>query len=682
MSSPTTSRASARNNQQRSSTPDQRHAPLARTASASVAPKSEYLRNALQARRAQNAPSPAPTVLDMRIPPSSTPKPPENNLGTTSPDGFDEFELKDEHTRPVSPIYRRRTSDVGVHHSKTSRQLTEEIERLKDTLMTSNMRVELLKKNNSELQHTTTRLKERLEELEPLEEENNELRDENHHLRLKMQDLEEELERTRDDNEELRKSNEDMLAINVECSSHWDDQETAVQEAADAIIALEKEKATLADEFRKLKDRVTQLEMDSPRGSFLVDGSPRAPSTIYSIDDSRPSTSHFDSDYYSQPDSPQVKSSKESVSSVTPSARSKKFLEKIQEQRRSTQDLAKRMSTASIGALRLASLKHADDIPEVPKFQIGAPRPVAPNVSDRRTPRGRTRYHQRRLPEGILQEALELSPTVSETTLPDSRTTLVDGVRQASRSDQFTANGSSSDSRPLSSGNRTPTATRVKTRRPSTNEVSLRVPSRRSSKQAHTNSSNEQLSQSPQPPRHRQSESDVASAETPRAASEEWASTPPSPVPARSSVISSSSLTSDTDLQDKDRWWRSVQPLTHQQQRALSSQPQQQPTRYQPPSQLHIQAVARLSEGGHQPQQSPTLIRTRSHHTDGHGQSARIDTTGAVSASQTFMSRRTRTQPNTPAATSPHLEKDFMFNTNEDVDTFMRKARAKLSGRR
>jgi chromosome segregation ATPase len=299
----------------------------------------------------------------MRIPTSSTPKPPEINPATTSPDGFDEFELTDEHTRPVSPIRRRRPSDVGMPRSKTSRQLTEEIEKLKDSLLTSNMRVELLKKNNSELQHTTTKLKERVEELEPYEEENNELQDENNHLRLKMQEMEEEMERLKDDNDELRRSNEDMLAINVECSSHWEDQEAAVQEAADAIIALEREKAALAVEVHKLKERVTLLEDDSSRASTLVNGSSRAPSIVYSIDESRPSTSHFDSDYYSQPDSPQVKRSKESIISIEPSARSKKFLELTQERRRSARDLAKRMSTASLAALRMASLKEAGEYP-------------------------------------------------------------------------------------------------------------------------------------------------------------------------------------------------------------------------------------------------------------------------------------------------------------------------------
>ncbi|KAH3975910.1 hypothetical protein HBH51_080440 [Parastagonospora nodorum] len=677
MSASPSQRDSAREHAQRPSTPDHKRTSIARTGSVSVAPRSEYLRNALQARRAQGTST--PTALDMRVPPSTTPKPPEPKPVSVSPDGFDEFELTDEHTRPVSPIRRRRPSDVGVPRSKTSRQLTEEIEKLKDNLMTSNMRVELLKKNNSELQHISTQLTERVEELEPLEEENHELQHENNNLMLKTQHLEEEMERLKDDNDELRKSNEEMLEIYVDCSSHFETQEIALQEAVDTIFALEEEKAVLAGEVHKLKERVTLLEDGSTRVSTLYDGSPRAPSIVYSIDESRPSTSHFDSDYYSQPDSPQVKNSKESIVLVQPgtSARSKKFLEQTKERRRSAKDIVNRMSTASMSALRMASLKHAEDIPEVPELQVETPTIVEHVVSDRRSsrpakqPRGRLRESI----QSVIQDALEISPSVSES----APTPVQESLRRTSRSSQSTGYRSSSDSRPSSSHARTPTiATRFRQRRPST-EASPRVPSRRSSKQAHTNSSNEQLFQrDQQPPRHRRSESDVASAETPRATSEEWASIPPPSEHARSSIISSSSLTSDADLQDKDHWWRSIQPLTQQQQ-----QTHHQPTHYQAPPHLPLHR-SRPSESGlqSQAQHSPTLTRSRTVHPDSLGQSARIDTAGPSSAALNALSRRTRTQPSTPAASSTYMEKDFMFNGHEDVETFMRKAKAKLSGRK
>jgi hypothetical protein len=663
MSTSPTSRDSARNNPLRPSTPDHTRPSIARTGSFSVAPKSEYLRNALQARRANNAP--APSARDMRTPPPPAPKPADMNPATISPDGFDEFQLTDEHTRPVSPIRRRRPSDVGMPRSKTSRQLTEEIEKLKDSLMTSNMRVELLKKNNSELQHATTRLKERVEELEPLEDKIGHLRDENNDFILKMQEMEEAMERIKDDNDNLRQSNEEMLSVQIECSSHWEDQEAAVQEAVDAIIALEKEKAALAVELRKLKDRVSLLEDDTSRASTLFDGSPRAPSLVFSIDESRPSTSHFDSDYYSQPDSPQVKPGKESIISIEPSARSKKFLESTQERRRSVRDLAKRMSTASMSALRMASLSQAADIPEVPKLPTGAPKIVEQLVAEKRPSRAPRRYRERRLPDNIIQDALQISPTMPESTAPHSPTPIPQSLRRSYRSGESLGGRSSNDSRPSSSHVKTPTtATRSKHRQPSLTEHSPRVPSRRSSKQVHTNSSNEYMARrEPQPPRHRRSESDVGSAETPRAGPEEWASMPP-PNPARSSLLSESSLTSEVEAQDKDRWWRGVQHLTQQQ------QPQAQ--QYQAPPHLQSHHASHPSEG-QQLQRSPTLMRTRSHHSDVLGQHARTDSNGA-SGVPASSRRVVRTQPSTPAATEPHIQKDFMFNGNEDVDTFMRKA--------
>jgi hypothetical protein len=652
MSTSPTSRDSARNNPLRPSTPDRTRPSVGRTGSFSVAPKSEYLRNALQARRANNTPT---SARDMRTPPPPAPKPAVINPATISPDGFDEFQLTDEHTRPVSPIRRRRPSDVGMPRSKTSRQLTEEIEKLKESLMTSNMRVELLKKNNSELQHTTTKLKERLEELEPLKDENGDLQDDNNHLRLRMQEMEEEMERVRHENDMVRQSNEEMLAIQIECSSHWEDQETAVQEAVDTIIALEKEKASLAVEVHKLKDRVSLLEDDTSKASTLFDGIPRAPSLVFSIDESRPSTSHFDSDYYSQSDSPQVKPSKESIISIEPSARSKKFLELTQERRRSVRDLAKRMSTASMSALRMASLIQAADIPEVLELSVGAPKIVEQLVADKRSSRAPRRYRERRLPDNIIQDALQISPTMPESRAPLSPTPIPQSLRRSYHSGESIGGRSSNDSRPSSSHVKTPTtATRSKHRQPSLTAHSPHVPSRRSSKQVHTNSSNEQMAQrEQQSPRHRRSESDVSSAETPRAGPEEWASMPP-PNHARSSLISESSLTSEVEAQDKDRWWRGVQQLTQQQ------QPQAQ--QYQAPPHLQSHHVSRPSES-QQPQRSPTLTRPRSHHPD-------------------VLSQHAKTQPSTPAATEPYIQKDFMFNSNEDVNTFMRKAKARAFGRK
>jgi myosin heavy subunit len=578
------------------------------------------------------------------------------------------------------------------------------MEKLKELLMTSNLRVELLKKNNSELQYDMTKIQERVEELEPLVEENAELRDENAYLSNKMQEVEEEMEQFKDENEIIRKSNEEMLAINEECASHFEDQAFAVQEAADAIVALEgekaalaREKAALAREVQELKKRVSALEYDSARARTLIDGSPRCPSRVHSIDESRPSTSHFDSDYYSQPDSPAVKSSKESVVSITPSERSKKFLDLTQERRRSARDLAKRMSSASLAALRIASSPSpAPAVPQIPEeFQQQDPQVVEHAVPEKRASRAPRRHRERRLPQHILEEALQISPDMPEESAEQAATPVPERLRRSQQSDQ------SSDSRRSSSHARTPTNTRPRHRKHSNADISPHVPSRRSSRQAHTNSSNEYLSQrdlQPQRdvqsqrdlhhPRQHRSESDMGSAETPRNEAEEWAPTSSPPDLARSSLLSNASLTSEVDTHDKDRWWRSVQPLTHSLPHALSqSQPQQQLQQYPPPHQQLRDP--RLSEVAQQNPQSHTLTRSRSHHPDNRApgppaRPAKLDTSSTSSPSNSSKkeSRKNRTQPSTPAVTSPFLEKDFFFNATEDADTFMRKAKAKMMGGR
>ncbi|OAK96265.1 hypothetical protein IQ06DRAFT_328892 [Phaeosphaeriaceae sp. SRC1lsM3a] len=549
----------------RPSTPDFARPSTARAASYSVAPKSEILRNALHARRAQQSSTPTP-VEKRPPPPESQPSPVTAPIPHASPDVFDQFELSEEQTRPVSPINRRRTSDVGVPRPKTTRQLNQENERLRAALMDTNMRVQLLKTNNSELQEENTKLKEKVEEIDPLEQENESLWHENNALKVKMEDLEQEMEDLKDGNENLRISNEEMISVLNECTAQMDGLESAMQEAVDTIFALEsektaletkqatweKEKAALSEEVQFLKERMSNLEYNSTLADSLVDGSQRCPSRIYSIDEARPSTSHFDSDYFSQPDSPVVKPSRESVISVTPSERSKKFLDLTQERRQSARDLAKRMSTASLKALRVATLAPAPEVPEIPiKYQQQTPKIVEENMPVRQT-------------------------------------------------------------------------------------------------------------------RQRRSDSDIGTAEAPHVESSEWASMPPPPKPARASVISQSSLTSSVDAQDdKDRWWKSIQPLTQQ-------QPQPMPL----PAQTYGPRPTEVPP-------SPTLTRSKTFRQLGHGQ--KLDTAGISGDFQSLSvgneSRKTRTQPSS-AATTPRLEKDFLFNASEDADTFMRKAKAKLTGRK
>lgn len=583
---------------------------------------------------------------------------------------------------------------------KTTRQLNQENEQLRAALMDANMRVQLLKTNNSELQEDNTKLREKVEELEPVEQENEDLWHECNDLRSKMADMEPEMEDLKDgheelkkSNEELKKSNEELNALLNECTAHMDGLESAMDEAVDTIFGLESEKAALEtkktvwekenaalrEDVQFMKERVSNLEYDKTLSDTLVDGTQRCPSRVYSIDEARPSTSHFDSDYFSQPDSPVVKPSRESVNSVAPSERSQKFLDLTQERRQSARDLAKRMSTASLKALRISALAPAPEVPEIPaQYQQEAPRIVENTMPIRQYQKPPKRYRDRKLPDHIIQEALQISPEMPEP--PSSRTPLPQGgqLRTAYRSDQSLGTRSSSDSRPSSSHRQTPTSTRSRHRQPSAAQPSPRVPSRRSSKQAHTNSSSEHIAPHElRRTRQRRSDSDIGSAEAPQAEPSEWASMPPPPKPARASVISQSSLTSSVDAQDdKDRWWKGIQSFTHQNQHQ-----QQQQHSMAPPPQYQGRRSTDVPP-------SPTLTRSKTYRQLAPG--PRLDTAGISDGFQTLSmsvgsessARRMRTQPSTPAATTPYVEKDFLFNPSEDEITFIKKAKAKLTGRK
>lgn len=553
-----------------------------------------------------------------------------------SPDVFAEYALTEEQTAPVSPIRRRRPSDVGMPRSKTNKELTNDIEKLKDTLMTTNMRVELLKKNNSELQHEVTKAKEQLEELDALEEENLELRNENSHLKLKVEDMDEEIDRLRDANDAIRETNEELSALVDESATHWQDQEMAIDEAAECIIKLEEEKSTLAAEINKLMERVSALE-NTADNSTLVDGSPgRYPSRVYSVDESRPSTSHFDSDYYSQPASPQVQPSRESISSITPSERSKKFLDLSEERRKSARDLGKRISAASLRALSMRFASPAPEVPQIPaQYQQQTEEVFIKTVS--LTPKTPGRYRKGRslVPPSLLDEAL-ISPTRTTPTAEQIPKTKPDGLRGLYRPDRLIRSKTSTDTR----------------RQVSATETSPNVPSRGSSRHAYTNSSSEHL-QAPSPRHRRQSEPDLKSADsTPRTHTDdgysEWASLAPPP-----SVSVVSDLTSELDPRtDKDRWWRNMEGLT-QSQELTRSTPQRT---VQPRNRDSTQVVVT------RPRSPPPQVRA--------------DDAGMTTRSSKNGEKRSKTQPSTPGAYKGDC---LIFNAAEDEDTFLRRLRTGLS---
>jgi hypothetical protein len=662
MSAPPSSR------KQRPSTPPNQSRPSivrAETASA-VAPKSEYLRNALEARRALHTPTPSP--MHQR-PALLASKPAEIKTPRKSPDLFADFALTEEHTAPVSPIRRRRPSDAGPPRSRTNRELTTEIEKLKDALITTNMRVELLKKNNSELQHTSTKLKERVEQLEPLEDENDELRDENAHLRLKVEEVEEELLRLRDDNDSVRQSNEELLAINVECCSHFEEQDTAVQEAADTIHELETEKAALAAAVQSLKKRVMALEEDTATVSTLVDGSPKYPSRVHSVDESRPSTSHFDSDYYSQSESVRGLASKESILSITPSEQSQRFLDLTEVRRRSARDLSKRMSAASLKALRFLSSSPTPEVPQIPAaFHQQLPHIVQRVATDKHVPKISKRHTARRSQR--LPEALKIPATRPESVTSRSPTPQSSGLRSLYRPDRSNGSRSSKDSLSLSTHTMSPmTTARPRSRQPSGTETSPTVPSRHSSRQAHTSSSGEPLQQHARHVSHqrRQSESRIGSADTIQPRPEECASIPPPPAPIPTPSVVEPDLT-EAETRDPDRWWRSAGQLNPLSQNQPTNPPQFDGTIGEAVQQYMAQSRTR-------PLRSPTLLRSHSQ------ESSAGYTTRPEEHRTPRQTHNARAQPQaSPATTLPYSGGDFLFNPSEGISEFIQKTKGPMGG--
>ena len=504
--------------------------------------------------------------------------------------------------------------------------------------MTTNMRVELLKKNNREVNQHLAVAREQIEQLEPLEDENYELQAENNQLRLKIDKMDEEIAHLRDNNDELRRTNEELTAIASESAAHWSEHESAIEEAAECIIKMEEEKSLLSNELKQLEERIRALESTSP-ASTLVGSPAKYPSRVYSVDELRPSTSHFDSDYYSatEPGSPPppVKASSESVKSFTPSERSKKFLDMTEERRRSARDLVKRMSAASLKALSDCP-SPPPEVPQIPaeyrpqtRSIIEDDRAATPQKAPVRHRKGRQAVPQ------SLMEAAHISPARPSSVAPQSPAPAPDGLRGLYRPDRSTRSRTSNDVRQSTEHVGSPAnAATFASRQRSAAEASSYTPSHGSSKYAQSGSPSEHIQR--HAPRPRLPEFNLRSGDTtprpstPASVSSEWANPTPCSSPPVS-VASSNDLTTEVDpREDKERWWRSMDRLTL--------------------SQVMAQQAQQNMLGGQFPnaeeQRQPPPLR-------------RLDTSfrGAT-------------------ASRLYGEHNFLFNANESEEEFLRKARS------
>ncbi|KZM28154.1 uncharacterized protein EKO05_0005818 [Ascochyta rabiei] len=607
------------------------------TTSMSV-PRSEYLRHALQARRAQNTPvqsTPAPIDTLPPRPAASTPL--ALQTPATSPDAFDEYDLPEELMTPESPIHRRRPNekDNTPPRGKTNLELSAEVEKLKDELIKQNIRVELLKKNNHELQNKWVQAKEETELLSVLREENRELAEENKLLAEKLEGLKEyedqlddlssevdtlwyERKEVEQANATLREEVLNLARVNNEAVANMQDQQGAFEEAVEMITNLESEKLHLKEEVSNLKKRVIAIE------SRQLDGSAKYPQRVCSIDEGRPTTSYDDSDYYSQPATPRADVDRDalSVRSGT-SVQSKRFIEMSKERTRSARNLSKRMSDAS---LRATSVMSTVQLPEVPYLPQEFAR-VTPQLVDER-------FRERRYRQGpgVEQHVARSGADLRRpATVAPVQIHQPSGLRSLYRPDPLQR---SNTSRPSSS--HTPTASsspEPRSRTQSLVDPFPAPPPRMSSRHAHTTSDDYLRLQASGSMLGAATMTGIVMESGAQDEEQEQVLTTWTSIHPRSSTKSLLTASPLLDGPDRERWWKDTEKVRPLRTRATTRT---------------LKGDFSLDEGG--------------------------------SASRTFAARAEgiRTNPATPAGEKPGM--DFLFNPNENEEQFMKKTMTKVKG--
>lgn len=637
-------------------------------------PKSELLRNALEARRAQNTPiqsSSKPAPIDALPPRPAAPTPSARPLQlqtpAASPDAFDEFDLPEDLMTPESPIRKRRAreKDDTPPRGKTNLELSAEIEKLREEVMTEKMRCELLKNNNKEIQARYVKAREEMEQLQSLEVEMHELEAENRQLKDTLEAHQEDMDLIDDMNDHIERLQSEGAAVEKEKqalekekqalteevtnlkndlsegSKGAKELEEAMAEAADIIDNLENEKLGLEKKVDSLERKVDDLESGKLRltkeigeirtmvaalESKEVDGSskyPQQPFVDTSLDEHRPATSYDDSDYYSQPATPRadIDRDAQSIRSAT-SARSKQFIELTRERTRSARSLSKRMSDASLRAASVVSAVHAPEVPNIPeKYAEVTPRTVDERFRERR-------YQQ----SGTEQIAAGSRADMRRPTIvAPVQTHQPSGLRSVYRPDQMQR---SSTSRPSSSHKTSSSKTsRPHTRGNSAVEPVPVPPPRMSSRHAHTSSSEDRLRPQPSDATLESNTTCGTLIGTEEQKQEQvltaWTSANP-----RTSTVSLLTASPRIDLVDKERWWKDTEHVRP----------------------LRTRATTRTLRADFSSDEGDSGLETFAVRADG-----------------------VRTTPTTPAAETPP-EKDFLFNPRETEDQFMRKTIMKLKG--
>jgi hypothetical protein len=600
----------------------------------------------------QSSSKPAP--LDSLPPRPTAPTPSarqqEVETSAASPDAFDEFDLPEDLMTPESPIHKRhpRVRDDTPPRGKTNQELSAEVQKLRQELITERMRCELTKKDQQDAHERLVNAKQEVERLQSLDLEMREVEAENRQLKdllkVHQQDMDEiddmndqidMLQSERDVVEERNK----ILQAELDDFKKMTDAEianmvTAYEEAVDIVHSYEIQTANLVKENNDLKSDNGRIRKDlrdctariAAIESQRVDGTSdchQQPFVDTSLDEHRPATAYDDSDYYSQPATPRADVDKDgqSLRSVT-SARSQQFIELTRERTRSARRLSKRMSDASLRAASVVSAVHVPEVPPIPEEHVQ----VTPRTVDERF--RERRYHYS---DAELVNARSAAETHRPATVMPVQTHQPSGLRNVYQFDQMqrTSTSRPSSSQKMSSGK----TSRPHARGNSAVEPMLVPPPRMSSRHAHT-SSEDRLRPQTSDATFDSNTTCGTLIGTEEQKQEQVLTTWTSANP-RTSTVSLLTSSPRIDLVDKERWWKDTE---------------------------HVKPLLR------------TRATTRTLRAD-----YSLDDGDLGSETSAVRAGGVNTAPTTPAADRPP-EKDFLFNPKENEEDFMRKTMSRLKG--
>jgi hypothetical protein len=463
------------------------------------------------------------------------------------------------------PIRRaRRPSESALPRLPTQREQQTELERMRTAHFNSNLKLELLRTQNGVLKDQLEEATTRIEELEPLLDQNFDLQNENDKLSSKMQDMEDEIIRLEDQNREI-------LLIQDDAVQNMEKLQAAMEESVEFIYKFEKEKAEMKAEIFQLKQGLAHSQSTSEGYVTPFDGQAAGvrPSRIHSIDEMRPASSHFDSDYYSQPGSPQVRiqTSQEGLSFAE---RAKRIEYMSLASKKSMHDLKKRVSNISLRNPQRA-LSPSLDMPQIPEadtpahYTLQLP-PQSSSASSKQTAKVRVAPEESitKLPSSTSRPGGVHARAPTNAVSSESPRSVYENRSSVDRSvprqiSIHTNTATPTSLRAPEHKSRPEHVTRTRTRQPSI-DIPIMPPQRQSSRFAQTSSS-DTLHQTPHPStpaHHHHTLGNKSSSEYSIHSSPPALPSPPALSVDASDAVTTSPITTPR-LPDTEKWWRDTQ---------------------------------------------------------------------------------------------------------------------------